>query len=534
MALPLAQACADLPVQWLKPAAELQVPVHGVRHDSRQVEAGDLFVAWRGERFDGRSYAAQAAAAGAVAVLADGPPLAEAPAVPEELPWAVTADPRRLMGEVAARVYGQPCGDLVTVGVTGTNGKTTVVFLVEKLLEEAGLPCGLLGTIGYRFGERALGAGRTTPEGSDLHRLLATMREAGARAVAMEASSHALDQGRVDAMRYDVAVFTNLTRDHLDYHEDFTSYYGAKRRLFDLVKTNGGAVVGVDDAWGARLAEELRPPQGGGPHRVLTFAGGVEGVESAGEGADVSARRVEFDLRGLRGTLRTPRGDLDFETPLVGHYNLLNVLATVAIAEVLELEHATVQRALAGAQVVPGRLDPVLAGQHFPVLVDFAHTDGALVAALESMRSLWPGKIVVVFGCGGEKDRGKRPLMGEAAGRLADLAIATSDNPRGEAPEAILAAVEEGLRRSGGAFRLEADRRLAIDQAVALAASDSGDGRAEETWAVLVAGKGHERDQIIGGQRLPFDDREELEAAVARHVTDSTAASAAASREAAQ
>ena len=453
--------------------------ITGVTHDSRTVEPGDLYVALVGQRFDGRDFARDALARGAVAVVVD--------------------ETRALLGPLAALVYGHPDRELILAGVTGTNGKSTVATLIAAILDAAGLPAGFVGTLGYRFGAQTFPGAHTTPEASDLYRTLRRMRDAGARGVAMEVSSHALDpaMGRVAGVQFDVGVFTNLTRDHLDYHPDMESYFAAKRRLFDQLKPGARAVVNVDDPWGRRLAAELPG--------VLTF----------GTGGDVEAVESKLDAAGTHATVRTPRGTLRFSSPLLGTYNLANLLAAAAAAEALALPQDAVVRAFEAQRPIPGRMEPVDHGQPFAVFVDYAHTDAALDAALRSAREMagadgHPGKVAVVFGCGGDRDRGKRPLMGRVAGELADLPIATSDNPRSEDPLAILAAVEEGLKASGNTnYRLVPDRREAIRQALHQAIDS-----AEPGWVVLVAGKGHEREQIIGDRKLPFSDFDEIEKAL--------------------
>ena len=467
--------------------------VFGVRHDSRSVEPGELFVTWSGAKFDGRLFAGQAIERGAVAILADSPRPAE---TPREIPWLEAADPRALLGDLAAPLYGHPDRALTLVGVTGTNGKSTVVELCANILESAGLPCGRIGTLGYTFAGDDLAAGRTaertTPEASDLFRLLAAMRDRGARAAAMEVSSHALVQGRVRGARFDVGLFTNLTRDHLDFHGDFETYYSAKRRLFDVLKPGGKGVANLDDAYGRRLADELG--------LVHTFG-------SSGSGAAVRPAGVDLDGEGMRGALATPRGQVRFRSPLLGRYNLSNLLAAAAAAEALELPFDAVAAGIAKTRPLAGRMDAVRAGQPFLAVVDYAHTDAALGAAIRSLRELTGTKVVVVFGCGGDRDPGKRPMMGKIAGDLADLPIATSDNPRSEDPLAILSAVEEGLKASTNRnYRIVPDRREAIRRAVTVA---MGGG-----WSVLVAGKGHENEQIVGNQRLPFSDRNELERSI--------------------
>ena len=467
--------------------------VFGVRHDSRTVEPGELFVTWSGAKFDGRLFAGQAIERGAVAGLAARPRPAE---TPPEIPWLEATDPRALLGDIAAPLYGHPDRALTLIGVTGTNGKSTVVEVCANILEAAGLPCGRIGTLGYTFAGDDLQPGRpaerTTPEASDLFRLLATMRDRGARAAAMEVSSHALVQGRVQGARFDVAVFTNLTRDHLDFHPDLESYFAAKRRLFDVLKPGGKGVANLDDSYGKRLADELG--------LVHTFG-------SSASGAAVRPAGVDLDGEGMRGALATPRGEVRFRSPLLGRYNLSNLLAAAAAAEALDLPFAAVARGIEATRPLAGRMDAVRAGQSFLAVVDYAHTDAALAAAIRSLRELTGTRVVVVFGCGGDRDPGKRPMMGKVAGDLADLPIATSDNPRSEDPLAILGAVEEGLKASTNRnYRIVPDRREAIRRAVTVATAGG--------WSVLVAGKGHENEQIIGNQRLPFSDRHELERAI--------------------
>jgi UDP-N-acetylmuramoyl-L-alanyl-D-glutamate--2,6-diaminopimelate ligase len=457
--------------------------VRGIAYDSRLVRPGDLFVTWSGQRHEGSSFAAQAIERGAVAVLA-----ADAAPPSGATPWLRAAQPRRLLGTLAARFYGHPDRELVLAGVTGTNGKTTTVALLQAILDAAGLPAGQLGTIGYRFGEHDFGGTRTTPEGSDLFAILRAMRDLGAGAAAMEVSSHALVQGRVDGASFDLAVFTNLTRDHFDFHGDFEGYFAAKRLLFSRLKPGGRAVVNLDDAYGRRLAAELPDALG------------------YGEGGAVRARNVVLNENGIRALIATPRGEFEITSPLLGRYNLHNVLAAVAGAEALALAHAAIVEGIATRGPLPGRMEPVRRNQPFPVVVDYAHTDAALESALRALREFTGGKIAVVFGCGGDRDPGKRQLMGKIAGELAELPILTSDNPRSEDPLAILREVETGIRASGNSgYRVVADRREAIRRAIAVAAPG---------WAVLVAGKGHETEQILADRRVPFSDRAEIEQAL--------------------
>lgn len=477
-----------------------EIRVSGVTHDSRRVTAGDLFVAVPGERFDGRDFALQAEARGAVAVVGRG----EAPPG-LTVPWLAARDPRALLGPLAARVYRRPDRELTLVGVTGTDGKSTVAILAAAVLEAAGRAAGVLGSLGYRFGDWSEPAERTTPEASDLLRLLRRMRDEGAAAAAMEVSSHALALGRVGELRFDVAVFTNLTRDHLDFHGDEESYFDTKRRLFRQLKQGsddaedgreGTAVVCTDDEWGRQLQKELSDRG----DRLLTYG------ERSGEEADIRARDLELSEEGTRFTAITPRGELPVTSKLRGRYNVQNLLAAVAVGEALELPSEAVARALAEQPPIPGRMEPVDRGQPFPVYVDYSHTPAALEAALRAVREFTGRKVIVVFGCGGDRDPGKREPMGRIAGELADLPIVTSDNPRSEDPLAIIRSVEQGLKTSGNPnYRVMSDRREAIRRAVSVAGPES---------AVLVAGKGSESVQVIGDREERFFDREEIERAL--------------------
>lgn len=491
------------------PPEAAAVTVDGISLDSRRVSPGDLYVAIPGARFDGREFVAEAAARGAVAVLGP-PPAAEAATPDAALPFAEAAEPRRLLATLARRLYGAVDEQLTMVGITGTNGKSTTVTLAAAMLEEAGLPTACLGTLGYLYGGRSYRTEvrRTTLEAPDLYRTLAEMARDGARAATMEVSSHALAIGRVDGLLFDVAAFTNLTRDHLDFHLDMESYYAAKRGLFDRLKPGGRAVVhlGAPDGWGRRLAAELPG--------ALTFG--------IGEG-DVRSESDVLSLDGTRARVTTPRGSFDLQSPLIGRYNLENLLTAIAVAEALELPHDAVLRAIARLKPVAGRLEPVRVGaRQPPALVDYAHTPAALDALLRSVREIAPDrKIVLVFGCGGERDRGKRPLMGKVAGELAEMPVLTSDNPRREDPLQILVEVEKGVKESGNAaYRMVPDRHEAILGAVRAALRGQSQG---EKWLILLAGKGHESTQDLGDRVIPFNDRTELEAAL-RHELAATAA----------
>lgn len=499
----LGDAVAELPLrsELSPPAADTEVT--GVQHDSRRIGSGDLFVAWRGDVHDGRAFANDAIARGAAAVLSFGPP-PDAPSVP----WLEVDDPRSQMGPVAARLYDHPERELLTVGITGTNGKSTTAQLIGSCLTHAGRSAAVIGTLGRSV--HVPGAGladtsrqsstasdRTTPESSDLFRMLRRAVDLGARSAAVEVSSHALDQGRLNGMTFDAAVFTNLSRDHLDYHPSMEAYYEAKRRLFALLRPGGCAVINVDDEYGRRLAAEVG--------RTAP----VWRCSSAGRSdAEVRVVRSELDLAGIRAEIETPGGGLSLVSRLLGRFNLENLTAAVAGASALGVPSDAIRAALAAAEHPDGRLEPVERGQEFPVLIDYAHTDGGLRAAIGAIRELSDRRILVVFGCGGDRDRGKRELMGGAVGELADLAIVTDDNPRSEDPARIHRAIVAGLVTAGGCgHEVVPDRRSAILRAVTLAASEPG-------WAVLIAGKGHEATQTIGKRKLPFRDRDEAEQAL--------------------
>jgi len=451
--------------------------------DSRLVEPGDLFFALRGAKSDGIAHVPEAIRRGAVAVVSDRPaPDGPAPAVP----WIAVEAPRRALALVAARLCGDPAERLVLAGVTGTNGKTSTTQLLEAILARRYGAAGFLGTIGYRTPRRAHEADRTTPEAPVIQGMLAEMLEDGAGAAAMEVSSHALALERVDGCRFDVAVFTNLTRDHLDFHGDMESYYAAKRRLFALRKPGAFGVVNADDPYGRRLLAEVPPP-------LASFS-------ATGAEADFRAGNTRCDLRGVAFDLTHAGGRVRIESPLLGRFQVANLCGAAAAGIVLGVPPADVAAAIATVSNVPGRLEPVRAGQGFPILVDYAHTPDALERLLSAVRELTDRRLVLVFGCGGDRDRGKRAPMGEIAGRLADVAIATSDNPRSEDPERILREVEVGLGRTGGGrWRSIADRREAIR--AALAEADAG-------TVVVIAGKGHETTQVVGAVEHPFDDRQ--------------------------
>ncbi|MFM8612961.1 MAG: UDP-N-acetylmuramoyl-L-alanyl-D-glutamate--2,6-diaminopimelate ligase [Actinomycetota bacterium] len=447
------------------------VDVADLAYDSRRVEPGTLFFCVPGQVTDGHDHAPQAAARGACALVVERP----LPAV--ALPQAVVPSVRAAMGPIADRLFGEPSRALTVLAVTGTNGKTTTAFLQAAILGAAGLRTGLLGTIERRIGGVAEPAARTTPEAIDLHRDLARMVAAGDAACAMEVSSHALDQHREGGVRFAAAAFTNLTRDHLDYHPDMEAYFAAKARLFD---GRCPRAVNVDDAYGRRLEAEVR------------FA-----VDDPT--ADVRAEDVRLAADGTTFRLRSPWGDADAALSLVGRFNVENALAAAASAGLAGVGLDAIVLGLAALPGVPGRMQVV--GREPTVVVDYAHTPDALEHVLAALRPLTRGRLVVVFGCGGDRDRGKRPEMARVACALADRVLVTSDNPRGEDPLAIIADVMAG---AGAGAEVEPDRAAAIRRAIEAAAPDD---------VVLVAGKGHEQGQDVGGVVTPFDD-----AAVVREV----------------
>ncbi len=473
----LGELVARLPTAEIQAPADLEVAT--VTHDSRHAAPGALFVAIRGLATDGNHFVAAALKKGAVAVVSDDAPQ---PGVP----WVRVGDAREALAILSARILGQPAAALELVGVTGTNGKTTTSYLIDAALRAAGHRVGLIGTVLYRIGDRLAEAVRTTPESSELQGLFREMVDAACRYAVLEVSSHSLALKRVHGCAFRVAVFTNLTRDHLDFHGDMDGYFAAKRVLFDtLLRTDGHAIVNADDD----RSDELRRAARG---KVWTYALTAP--------ADLRAEDVALSLNGTRFKARTPAGDFDVATPLLGRFNVENVLAALGAALALGVPGETAVAGIASVGGVPGRLERIQAGQDFTVIVDYAHTDDALRNLLETVRALQPQRVITVFGCGGDRDKTKRPLMGAVASRLSDVVIVTSDNPRSEPPEAIIEEIERGMNGGRKAERHAiVDRRDAIARALELARS--GD-------AVVIAGKGHETYQVLRDRTAPFDDRQ--------------------------
>jgi len=471
--------------------AALDLPCTGVAYDSRTVARGSVFVALPGQKADGALFAPQAIAAGAAAVVAERPAPTDIRA-----PWIVVANARLALAHLAAEFFGHPSRRMKVVGITGTNGKTTTSYLMQSIFEAAGVRCGLMGTVTYRIGDREVAATRTTPEAPEVQAFMREMVDAGCGACVMEVSSHALAMHRVDGIRFAAGVFTNLTRDHLDFHQDMESYFGAKRRLFEILPDAAPAVVNVDDPRGATLVDVARHP--------VTYA--------VNRDADVTPGPLTVGLGGLTFDARTPQGVAHVQSTLVGKPNVYNILAAAGTTAALDVPITAIEQGLRSLAGVPGRFEVVSSdADDITVIVDYAHTDDALRNLLETARPLAARRVITVFGAGGDRDKTKRPLMGMVAARLSDLVIITSDNPRSEDPMRIIDEVKLGAEpesRQGKAEILTiVDRREAIRQAVGVASPED---------IVLVVGKGHEKYQEIGGRVTPFDDvavaREALEA----------------------
>ena len=454
------------------------VEIADLAYDARDATAGSLFFCVPGSRADGHEFAAEAVANGAVALVVERP-------LELEVPQLVVEDARRAMGVAADEFFERPTEELELAGVTGTNGKTTTAFLLYSILAAGGRRPGLLGTIESRVGGERRPALRTTPEAIDLQRSFREMLDGGDRSCAMEATSHGSELGRLDRVRFSALVFTNLTQDHLDFHGTIERYFDAKRRLF--TEERPPAAVNVGDPYGRRLAEELQ-----GHDRLVTF-GFADDADLQPEGLDLGPRGARFTAGGL-----------ELETRLRGRFNVENVLGAVAAARLLGIEDEAIARGVKELRGVPGRFEAVDEGQPFAVLVDYAHTPDSLENVLRTARGLAQHRLICVFGCGGDRDRGKRPLMGRIASELADVAIVTSDNPRSEEPDAIIGEIVAG---ASGEVEVEPDRREAIARAI---------GAASEGDVVVIAGKGHEQGQQFADHTVPFDDRDVAREALRR------------------
>ena len=465
--------------------------ITGVRYDSRRVGSGNLFIAVRGACFDGHSFIEQAVDRGAVAIIGEEAGLSK------RATTIVVPNSREALARLAATYYGDPSRKLKVIGVTGTNGKSTTSFLVKHLLERANQSTGLIGTVQYEIGERVLPAQRTTPESLDLQELLSQCVEAGCRNVVLEVSSHALCQGRASEIAFDVGAFTNLTQDHLDFHHGMKEYFEAKARLFDSVRDNQkkerSAVINIDDPYGQQLVARF-----GRDLPIFTYGMGAR--------AEFRASNFKVEMNGTSYQLNAKEKSYLVRLPLIGRFNIYNSLAALAVAHAVGADLRTSVLALASAPQIPGRLEAVPAKRQFQVFVDYAHTDDALMNVVRTCRELHPNRLILVFGCGGNRDRTKRSLMGTVADQYADYAILTSDNPRKEDPEAIVRDIEAGFKRKN--YEKIVDRKEAISRAIALA---------QPKDIVLIAGKGHEKYQEFSDYTIPFDDVEVAARALEEH-----------------
>jgi UDP-N-acetylmuramoyl-L-alanyl-D-glutamate--2,6-diaminopimelate ligase len=476
--------------------------ISAVTYDSRRAVSRSVFVALRGLKADGTQFVPQAVTRGAMLVIAEDPPPAG-----QSTPWLVVGDARLAIALLADAFYDRPSRRMQVIGVTGTNGKTTTAYLLSSMLDAAGHKAGLLGTVTYRLGAEEREASRTTPEAPDVQQLLDEMIRQGCKSAVMEVSSHALALKRVDGMRFAAGIFTNLTRDHLDFHADMETYFQAKRRLFEMLPADAPGVINIDDPHGPSLLDICRTP--------VTFA--------IARPADVTPGTLEITFRGLTFEIHTPRGTVKVQSRLVGRPNVYNILAAAATSMALGLPLEAITEGVRLLPGVPGRFEVVSEpDDEVTVVVDYAHTDDALRNLLETARPLSPKRLVTVFGCGGDRDRTKRPLMGMVAARLSDVVVITSDNPRSEEPQRIIDEIKRGIPAGSQSasrasdIRSIVDRREAIERAVEQ--SEPGD-------VVLIAGKGHEKYQQIGDRVLPFDDGEIARRALARRRRRPTKAS---------
>jgi len=452
--------------------------VKRVTNDSRKVAPGDLFIALRGYKIDGYKFIGAAVKKGAGVIVSEKDFDA-----PEKVIKILVKDTRAVSGLIAANFYGNPSKKMKIAGVTGTNGKTTITYIIENILKEAGIPSGVIGTINYRIRQKRLPSSNTTPGPLELQALFGRMLKDGVKDVVMEVSSHSLDQGRVDHVLFDVGIFTNITKEHLDYHKTIKKYFDAKVKLFDKLKAGAVAVLNNDDRLVSNLKRRIK-------NRVLTYG--------MNKRSDIMACGVDLSLDCTSFTVKTPKGSFAVSTKLIGKHNISNILASVAAAIALKIPLGIIKKGVESFKAVPGRLELVDEGQPFKVFVDYAHTEDALYNVLSLLREIVPDKnIITVFGCGGDRDVSKRPLMGSVACKFSDSVIVTSDNPRFEDPSAIISQIESGVSGQFSNYGIVEDRRDAIDKALSMASK--GD-------VVVIAGKGHEKYQIMRERTIPFDD----------------------------
>lgn len=466
----LSKLVSDIPHQMWGGDAE----INNIEYDSRNVKTGDLFCCVTGTFSDGHAFAQMAKEKGAAALMVER-------RLDVELPQVIVENTRPAMAQAAAKFFGYPSREMKIVGITGTNGKTSTTYMIKSIAQEAGLKVGLIGTIHNLIGERILETERTTPASVDLQRILREMKNEGVELVVMEVSSHALDQYRVHGVEFDVGIFTNLTQDHLDYHKTFENYLGAKKKLFDSSKK---AVINADDQYFAKISEGLKIP-------ITTF-----GIR---EKADFSAADIEITTAGVHFDMKTPEGTLKMKVNIPGLFSVFNTMGAAAAAMLLGFDGEKIRQGISKLVSVSGRLEPLPTNGDYTVLLDYAHTPDALGNVLRTVRGFAKGRVVTLFGCGGNRDKAKRPIMGEIAGCYSDFLVVTSDNPRDEDPMAIIASVLEGVNKSGCRHVVIEDRRSAIKYALENARKDD---------VILLAGKGHEVYQEIGGGKRHFDEKE--------------------------
>lgn len=474
----------------LKKISGEDVEIKGISHYSKDVRDGELFVALKGERHDGHSFIGEAIERGAVAFLIDHE-------VPEVMgrSYGVVDNTREALGLISSYFYRRPCEEITLIGVTGTNGKTTTTYLLESILKASGRSVGVIGTINYRYKDRVFKASHTTPESSELQKILREMADEGITYCVMEVSSHSIVMNRLIGCEFAGGIFTNLSQDHLDFHRDMNDYFEAKAYFFThIVEGNGSfvnsfSVINIDDPKGREIVRRLK-------NKVITY-GRLEG--------DIRPKELTLSKEGIEGSLNTPKGTLRFKSTLIGDFNLYNIMAGVGGGIALDLPSSCIEEGIKGLSNVRGRMEKVYTSMGLDVIIDYAHTPDALEKVLDALTSLKQGRIITVFGCGGDRDKGKRPLMGRISATKSDITILTSDNPRGEDPMEIIKDIKEGIDGSNSKCYIEPDRRKAIKLALSLG---------EEGDTILIAGKGHEDYQIIKGVKHPFDDRKVVKEAI--------------------
>lgn len=467
--------------------------VKNIAYDSRQVKKGSCFVAIRGEHANGHNFINDAVKNGATVIVSDHPVV-----LPKGVENIVVGDTQLELAEMSSEFFGHPSRQMRVIGITGTNGKTTITYLIESVLAGVGRNVGVIGTVNWRYDKKIFSAPNTTPMSYDLQKLLSEMRDAGVTDVVMEVSSHGLDQGRVACVDFDAAIFTNLTQDHLDYHKDMDAYYEAKARLFcELLPASSKpkkiAVTNADDEYGRKMSTKFSKS-----NKSTKFAGLTYGFS---DGADIRCKTLESTVHGNKMEVATPWGNLNISSSLKGRFNALNIAATVSVLGGLGIPLEAIKKGIEDLKSVPGRLEDVPNNKGFSVFVDYAHTPDALQNVIETIKNISAGRLITVFGCGGDRDKTKRSQMGRIAVSLSDATIVTSDNPRTEDPAKIIEDILTGVKKVGGEFIVEPDRAKAIGRAISMA--KKGD-------VVLIAGKGHETYQIVGKDVRHFDDREEV------------------------